>query len=122
MTSIEVISFSRKLFDSSTRIFAHLSFGNPNIPELIAGIETELKFCSDASNSTFLTAFVNFRSSFPSPILGPTACITALHDNFPAVVITAEPTGTNPILSLSSCIDGPPFLTMAAATPPPCFR
>jgi hypothetical protein len=35
-----LLSFSsRNLSDPSTIIFAHLSLGNPNIPELIAGIE-----------------------------------------------------------------------------------
>ena len=48
--------------------------------------------------------------------------MTALHGNLPDVVITDRPTGTKPILLLSSCIISPPFLTMASATPPPCFR
>jgi hypothetical protein len=48
--------------------------------------------------------------------------MTALHGNLPDVVITEEPTGTKPILSLSFCIISPPFLKMAPATPPPCFR
>ena len=48
--------------------------------------------------------------------------MTALHGNIPDVVITQQPTGTKPILSLSSCIISPPFLTIASATPPPCFR
>ena len=45
-----------------------------------------------------------------------------MHGNLPQVVIAAEPTGTNPILLLSSCIICPPFLTIAAATPPPCLN
>jgi hypothetical protein len=39
-----VSGFSFKNFnDSSIRIVAHLSFGNPKIPELIAGIEMLVK-------------------------------------------------------------------------------
>jgi hypothetical protein len=33
------IPSSRNLFDSPINIFAHLSLGNPKIPELIVGIE-----------------------------------------------------------------------------------
>src|SRR5438445_12964581 len=36
----DVEGFSvRNFFDSYTRIFAHLSFGNPKVPELMAGFE-----------------------------------------------------------------------------------
>ena len=65
---------------------------------------------------------VKISSHISEPILGPTACIIALHGNLPAVVIAAKPTGTKPILLLSCCIIAPPFLTMAAATPPTCLR
>jgi hypothetical protein len=41
--------YSRKLFDSSKSIFAHLSFGNPKIPELTAGNEIVLNPFSVAS-------------------------------------------------------------------------
>ena len=40
----------RKLFDSSSSILAHLSFGNPKIPELIAGIEMLLNPESDKTS------------------------------------------------------------------------
>lgn len=74
MISIEEVLFcSRNLFVSATKIFAHLSFGNPNIPELIAGMEIERYLSCDASSNELLIAFVNLCSSFPSPILGPTA-------------------------------------------------
>ena len=120
--SREVVLFARNFLASCTNILAHLSLGNPKIPELIAGIEILLNFISEASVKLLLTALLNFVSSSPSPILGPTVWITALHGNLPDVVITEEPTGTKPILSLSFCIISPPFLTMAPATPPPCFR
>ena len=123
IVSIEVILFPfRNFFDSSSKIFAHDRLGNPKMPELIAGIEIDLKFFWDASNKQFWIAFLNLKVSFPSPILGPTACITALHGSLPAVVMTAEPTGTNPIFSLSLWIIAQPFLTITAATPPPCLR
>ena len=57
-------------------------------------------FCV-ASVREFMTAFFSLLSSSPSPIRGPTACMIALHGNLPAVVITASPTGTNPIFLLS---------------------
>ena len=54
-------------------IFAARSFGKPNIPELIAGIETLRRPSSRAKFSTARTAERSFSSSPPSPILGPTA-------------------------------------------------
>ncbi len=89
--SMVVVGLSSKnLLTSFTRICAHLSFGKPNIPELIAGIEILLKHFSDASTILLLTVFLNLLFSSPSPILGPTACITALHGRLPAVVIAGE--------------------------------
>ena len=56
-----VLSFyyRRNVLDFSTSIFAHLSLGKPNIPELITGIEILLKPLSDASKRLLLTAFLS---------------------------------------------------------------
>lgn len=58
---------------SPTSILAHLSLGNPKIPELIAGIEIDLNFLSEASVKLLLSELLSLASSFPSPIFGPTA-------------------------------------------------
>jgi hypothetical protein len=61
-----------------------------------------IQFLSELARTNSKHALSSLLSSSPSSILGPTVCITALHGNFPALVITEEPTGTKPppILSL----------------------
>ncbi len=59
--------------DSSTSILAHLSLGKPNIPELIADIETLLNPFSDASKRLLLTALacnLHFLRQFLVPQYG----------------------------------------------------
>jgi len=82
-----------------------LSFGNPKIPQLTAGIEIDFMPYSFANLRTLRIAFLSFSSSLPSPNLGPTVWITYFAFNRYPFVITASPTGIGPlsstILSLS---------------------
>ncbi len=57
----------RNFFVSVINILAHLSLGNPKMPELIAGIDKLSNYASDARKSEFLTASFSFLSSSPSP-------------------------------------------------------
>ena len=84
--------FFRKDIVSFTNILAHLSFGKPNIPELIAGIEILSNPFHKQSSRQLLMALLNFSFSFPSPILGPTVCMIDLHGKIPLDVIVDDPT------------------------------
>jgi hypothetical protein len=52
--------FLINLIDSLTNIFAHLSLGKPNIPELIAGIDILLNPFVSARFKAFFIADLNF--------------------------------------------------------------
>lgn len=83
---LEKISFHLLIF------WAHLSFGKPNIPELIAGIEILSNPFRKQSSRQLLMALLNFSFSLPSPILGPTVCMLDLHGKIPLDVIVDDPT------------------------------
>src|SRR6478735_9188131 len=84
--------FFRKDIVSFTNILTHLSFGKPNIPELIAGIEILSNPFRKQSSRQLLMALLNFSFSLPSPILGPTVCMIDLHGKIPLDVMVYDPT------------------------------
>ena len=88
----------------------------------MAGNAIESSLYVSASISELRVASLSLSSSFPSPIRGPTACITYRAFNDPPDVMTACPTSLPPIVSHSFWIIPPPFFRIAPATPTPNLR
>ena len=96
------------------------------MPEEMAGKLTFSASLCSAISKVFPTQLANkskFSYSECYEYTGPTVCITYLQFIYPPDVTVQHPVGTIPYLftqnSDSSVIYGPPFLTIAPATPSP---
>lgn len=79
-------------------VSAHKAFGKPNMPDEIAGIDTELQPRLSAVFRVLRTALWS-RSMFSWTLVvslhtGPTVCITCLAQSEPADVTAHSPVGT----------------------------